>query len=252
MLYYEHNTARECEMPRYTILAVAAVTLSACGMLRAESGDGGPSGTRSFGVRGFDRVALRGPDDVVVRVGGAESVTATGPEDVLERLEVEVVNGELRVGRERKWNMGWSSERKPVVVTVTLPQLRGAAVAGSGDMKVDRVQTASFEGSIAGSGNLAIGSLQAEAAELNIAGSGGASVVGQTRSLDISIAGSGNLSAQGLKAERAKIKIAGSGEVSAQVSGEADVSIVGSGDVNLVGNPRCKISKMGSGTVRCS
>ena len=240
-------------MSRSTVLAVAAIaTLSACGMVRAESGDNGSSGSRSFSVRGFDQVSLRGSDNVIVHVGGAESVTATGPSDVLDRLKVEVVNGELRIGREKKWNMGWSSDRKGVTVTVTMPRIRGASVAGSGDMDVDRAQASSFEASVAGSGNLSVNRLQAEAASLSIAGSGNASITGQARSIDVSIAGSGDLAAGGLKAERAKISIAGSGGVRAQVSGEADVSIVGSGDVDLVGNPRCKVSKMGSGEVRCS
>jgi len=236
-------------MKRATNFGVAAILLSGCGVVHAESGAGS---TRSFAVRGFDRVSLRGSDDVVVRVGAAESVVATGPEDVLEKLKVEVVNGELRVGRERSiWNLDWSSDRKPAVITVTVPRLCGASVAGSGDMKVDNVNVPSFDGSIAGSGNLAIASLRADAATLSIAGSGDASVSGQARSLDVSIAGSGNLAAQGLRAERAKISIAGSGDVRAHVSGEADVSIVGSGDVVLGGNPRCRTSKMGSGEVRC-
>lgn len=229
------------------IIAVAA-TLSACGIVQAQTGG---DGSRSFNVRGFDRVSLRGSDDVIVRVGSGESVTATGPDAVLDKLEVKVVNGELRIGREKGWSWGWSGERKPAVITVTLPRLRGASIAGSGDMDIDQVQATAFEGSIAGSGNLSVNRLQAETASLDIAGSGNASVTGQVRSVDISIAGSGDMSAAGLKAERAKISIAGSGDVRAQVSGEADVSIVGSGDVNLVGNPRCRISKMGSGDVRC-
>ena len=236
-------------MPRLTILA-ATVLLAGCGVVHADRGDAA-EGSRTFNLRGFDRVSLRGSDNVVVRVGSAESVTASGPDDVLDKLEVKVVDGELRIGREKKWSMGWSSNRKPAIVTVTLPRLRAASVAGSGDMQVDRVQTASFDGSIAGSGNLRIGALQADAASLSIAGSGDASVAGQARSLNISIAGSGNVAAAGLKAERAKISIAGSGDVRAHVSGEADVSILGSGDVELAGNPRCRTSKMGSGDVRC-
>lgn len=235
-------------MSRLTLLAAVAM-LAGCGTVHAESG--GPNGTRSFGAHGFDRVELRGADNVIVRVGPAESVNATGPEKILDRLKVEVVDGELRIGRENKWNIGWSSDHDPVLVTVTVPRLRGASVAGSGDMKVDRVQTASFDGSVAGSGNLAIGALQADSASLTIAGSGDTSVAGQAKSLDVSIAGSGNFSGQGLKAERAKIKIAGSGDVRAEVTGEADVSIVGSGDVTLGGKPRCRISKMGSGDVNC-
>jgi hypothetical protein len=231
------------------MMLAAVAMLGACGAVRAENA--GSNGSRSFGVRGFDRVSLRGSDNVVVRVGNAESVTATGPEKILEKLKVEVIDGELRVGREKSsWNMEWG-DHDPVVVTVTVPKLRGASVAGSGDMKVDRVQTASFTGSVAGSGNLAIGTLQADAASLNIAGSGDASVTGEAKSLDISIAGSGDLDAKGLKAEHAKISIAGSGDVSAQVTGDADVSIIGSGGVDLSGSPRCKISKVGSGDVKC-
>ena len=235
-------------MARLTILAALGL-LTACGTVRAESA--GPNGSRSFTARGFDRVSLRGSDNVVVRLGGAESVTATGPQKILDTLKVEVVGGELRVDREKSnWNISWG-DHDPVVITVTTPQLRGASVAGSGDMKVDKVQTASFSGSVAGSGNLAVAALQADAASLDIAGSGDASFAGSAKSIDISIAGSGNLDAKGLRAEHAKISIAGSGDVSAHVTGDADVSIVGSGDVDLSGSPRCKVSKMGSGEVRC-
>src|SRR4051794_34559030 len=107
-------------MARLTILAAAAAMLAGCGVVHAESRDGGGSGSRSFNVRGFDRVSLRGSDNVVVRVGGAESVTATGPQDVLDKLEVKVVDGELRIGREKhSWSWGWSSDRKPTIITVT-------------------------------------------------------------------------------------------------------------------------------------
>ncbi len=239
-------------MSRWYIVAGFAV-LAGCGVVNARSDDGGGDrASRSFGVSGFDRIALRGSDNVVVRVGGAESVTATGPEDELEKLEITVKDGQLRIGREKEgWSWSWGKDRKPVVVTVTLPRLRGAAVTGSGDMQVDRIETASFEGAIAGSGDLRVGQLRAEAASLNIAGAGDLSIAGQAKSLDISIAGSGNLAAQDLKTERAKISIAGSGDVRAFVTGEADVSIVGSGNVALAGNPRCRTSKMGSGDVTC-
>jgi hypothetical protein len=234
-------------MNRASILLGLAATLAACGTVQAESG----AGSRSFDVRGFDRVSLRGSDNVVVRVGSAESVTAAGPKDVLDRLEVVVVDGELRIGRQKQWSTGWSSDGKAAVITVTLPRLRGAAVAGSGDMQVDRAQAVSFSGSVAGSGNLVIGTLQADAASISIAGSGDANLTGQARSLDISIAGSGNLNGAGLRSERAKINVAGSGNVEAYAAAEADVSIVGSGDVTLAGKAKCRVSKMGSGEVRC-
>lgn len=240
-------------MTRIAMVAALAL-LAGCGMVHGQADAGGSTAsTRSFAATGFDRVALRGSDNVVVRVGAAESVTASGPQDELEKLTIVVKDGELRIGRERKdgWNMGWSSGGERVVVTVTLPRLRGASVAGSGDMQVDRVQTTSFDGAIAGSGNLRIAQLTADAASLDIAGSGDAFLAGRATSLNVSIAGSGNLDANGLKADRAKISIAGSGDVSAQVASEADVSILGSGDVRIAGTPRCRVSKKGSGDVTC-
>lgn len=219
--------------------------------LTGDESDSRP-GTRSWNVRGFDRVALRGSDDVIVRVGPAESVTASGPADALDRLEAEVRDGQLRLGRKKEgWSFGWRSKPRPVVFTVTVPRLAGAAVAGSGDMKVDRVQGAAFRGAVAGSGSLAIAALRADTASFDIAGSGDTQVAGQARALDLSIAGSGDFAGQGLRSQAARIKIAGSGDVKATVDGEADVSVMGSGDVDIFGKPVCQVKKMGSGDVRC-
>ena len=66
------------------------------------------------------------------------------------------------------------------------------------------------------------------------------------------IAGSGNLVLQKLNQNRLKVSIAGSGGVKANAKRTADVTIMGSGDVDVAGGAKCKISKAGSGNVRCS
>lgn len=239
---------------RSKAILVAALLLGACGIGNAQDHKpGGPQSTRNYDVRGFDRVALRGSDDVIVKVGAAESVSVSGPADVLDELEVEVVNGELRLGRKRtNWGMNMSGTRGHAVFTVTLPRLTGAAVAGSGDMSVDRADASAFSGAVAGSGNLKIAALRAETASFEIAGSGDTQIGGGARALSVSIAGSGDLDGAGFKAENARISIAGSGNVRAGVAKDADVSIVGSGDVEIIGSAKCRVSKMGSGDVRCA
>lgn len=230
-----------------------ALAASACASGNADEAEVQPSGVegnRSFAASGFDKVALRGPDDIVVRVGPAASVSAVGDTAVLDRLEIEVVDGTLRVGRKENQRVGWR-RTGDATVTVTLPLLTGASVAGSGNMDVDRAEATDFDASVAGSGNLRIASLTAEAADISIAGSGDASVAGQARSIDVSIAGSGNVDASSLKSERADISIAGSGNIRAAVDGEAEVSILGSGDVEITGKATCEVSKLGSGEVRC-
>jgi len=229
----------------------ALLLLGALGACSIGGDEGVPaqgSGTaRTFAVDGFEKVELAGSDDVVVRVGQAFAIRAEGPAEVLDRLRIEKNGDTLEIGRKR----GGTDVRGKARVIVTLPRLVGAAVAGSGDMQVDRAGGSSFEGSLAGSGNLGVGQLQADEAGFSIAGSGTARVAGAAKKLEVNIAGSGNLDAGGLTANAAEVSIAGSGNVRATVNGAAEVNIMGSGNVDLGQGARCETSKMGSGSVRC-
>ena len=111
--------------------------LSACGIAESSSSpvdsNPGPSGSRSFDVSGFDQVKLAGSDNVRVVAGSAFSVQATGPEKTLEKLEIAVRGSTLTVGRKSKsWSMGWSNNPS-ATVTITMPVIKGASLAGSGD-----------------------------------------------------------------------------------------------------------------------
>ncbi|MFS0738695.1 head GIN domain-containing protein [Sphingomonas sp. 1P06PA] len=237
------------------LMGCAIVALAACnGAGNAAGGReaklSGVSGTRDFPLTGFDKVELRGADNVTVRVGPAFSVSATGDSAILDKLEILVENGRLRIGRQ-KGNWNWSGDKGYATVTVTLPALVAASVAGSGDMKVDAVRTPRFAGSVAGSGDLTVGRLQAEDAVFSVAGSGDLNVAGTARTAKYSIAGSGDIAADGLASETISASIAGSGNIAAAARDAADVSIVGSGDVSIKGRPKCSVSKLGSGDVTC-
>lgn len=242
---------------RIAMICAALLPLAACGNhdQQREGTAATPSGTgstRSFAVNNFTGVELRGPDDVQVRVGPAFSVRAEGATEDLDRLDIRVVDGKLRVERkDQGFNWGGNHSSKGVKVFVTLPRIDSASVMGSGDMDVDRAE-GNFSGAIAGSGDLKIAQLQATRADLAIAGSGDLTAVGQTGALSASIAGSGDIEASGLTATSADVSIAGSGNVRATVNGNANVSIVGSGNAELGGGAKCTVSKMGSGEARCS
>ena len=239
---------------REVIAIVPLLMLAACGAnaQNKESGASGQNGRRDFQVGAFDRVELAGSQNVVVKVGGAPSAYAEGDTGLLEKLEVEVVNGVLRIGQKKgKWSFGWSKDRAPITVHVTAPSLKGAEVAGSGDMKIDTVQADDFAAAIAGSGELEVGSLRAKTTRFSIAGSGGVRAAGTADSADFQIAGSGDVRAGGLEVKRAKVSIAGSGNVEAKAMESADVAIMGSGDAVISGTAKCSVSKMGSGDVRC-
>jgi len=234
------------------IAMVAAALLGACSEARSE--DGGPTVSRNFTVRGFEQIEVAGSYDVDVRIGPAPSVHASGPQKELERLVVEVQGDRLLIHprKERSmFRMGWNSH-DTVKIAVTVPALRGAAIAGSGGIAVDRVTGDRFKGEIAGSGNLNLPAIDARSVELSIAGSGDISAAGKARNVEYNIAGSGEIDAGRLVTENAKVSIAGSGNVTAHATGAADISSIGSGNVAMSGGARCNVSKHGSGDVHCS
>ncbi|MBA3576421.1 MAG: DUF2807 domain-containing protein [Sphingomonas sp.] len=241
---------------RNVILAGVAVAamLGACSQSRAQ--DGGANVQRSYQVGQFQQIHVAGPYEVQVRTGGSPSVSASGPEGLIERLVVEVKGDRLLIHprRERNnWFAGWRGSRGTAIIQVTAPALNAAAIAGSGGIRIDQVRGDRFDGSIAGSGDLEVGDLDVQQLKLSIAGSGDVRArTGQARSSRYSIAGSGDIDARGIRAETAEVSIAGSGAVSVQATGTADVKIMGSGDVNVSGGAKCNVSKSGSGSVNCS
>lgn len=239
------------------LILFAMLPLVACsghGVGHDDNAAGGPasgSGTaRTYGVSGFTGIELRGSDDAEVRVGGAFSVRAQGPADMLDDLRIEKDGDTLKIGRKSN-HFGWGGGGRDVKVFVTMPKIASAAIAGSGDMTIDRVDGPSFGGDVSGSGELSIGQMAVDSVDLSVAGSGNIAASGTAQRVSLSIAGSGDIDAGRLVANAAEVSTTGSGDIKATVNGRAKVSMMGSGDVDLGGGATCDISKMGSGEVTC-
>lgn len=234
------------------VATAASLSLGACGGSNAEAP--GPTVQRDYQVATFDKIEVAGPFEVSVTTGGKPSVHASGPSNLLEKMEVVVEGGVLKIRPEKRnsmfnWNFGRNSK---ATVAVTVPMLSEAAIAGSGGIAIDKVSGASFKGEIAGSGDLRLAAVDAGAVELSIAGSGGVSATGKAKTVTYEIAGSGDIDAKGLVAETARVSIAGSGNVSANATGTADIEMIGSGNVDVSGGAKCTTDKAGSGEITCS
>ena len=227
------------------ILILAAVTGAAAAAVSPAW-----AAERSFTVTSFEEIEVAGPFDVVVNVGKGQSVRAVGDADDLDRLKVEVSGRELRIGsKERRWT-DWSRS-EPIKIWITVPALRAASIAGSGDMQIDRVKGDSFAASIAGSGDLTVATLSTTNANFSVAGSGDLTASGSCRAAKVSIAGSGDVNIGGLRCQSLNASIAGSGAINANATEAAKLSVMGSGDITVSGGAKCDVSKMGSGSVRC-
>ncbi|HEU0310189.1 MAG TPA: head GIN domain-containing protein [Sphingomicrobium sp.] len=236
---------------RIASLAAAGLLASACHVgADAEERDPGPEVSRTYQVGAFDKVEVAGPYDVHVVTGGQHGVTAKGGEKLLAETEVVVEGNTLKIKPKKKKGIRWNWSNGKAVFTVNAAMLHGASIAGSGDVRVDKV-SGDFEGEVAGSGDLRVAQIAGGRVKFDVAGSGEVEAAGKADTVAVSIAGSGDIDVGGLASRTADVSIAGSGSVRANASESANVSIMGSGDVDISGGAKCKVSKAGSGNVRC-
>ena len=237
---------------RTIFLLGAAALVTACHAAGNAEGTG-PVVQRDFPVAGaFDKIALSGSPDVVVTVGAAASVRAEGEAEMLDRLEITNENGQLHIGL-RDTTGSWFNwgHHRGITVHVTLPAIAGASIAGSGNMRIDRVQGPAFAGSVTGSGDMNLAAITADQASFTVTGSGDITAAGRARQATASVTGSGDLHLAQLETEAATLAVAGSGDIGIRATRTAAIELRGSGDINVAGPARCTISKSGSGDVHC-
>jgi hypothetical protein len=223
----------------------------------------------SFPVGAFQKIAASGSEDLIVTTGKAVSVTATGPQDRLDRLDVRVEENTLRIGHKKGNWSSWNDDK--VTIRVTLPALHGLRLSGSGDATADAGSGPDFGLSVSGSGNASIGRITSPAVAVSVAGSGDANIgtvatqalaiktsgsgdvtaAGTCATATISVSGSSTIDAARLKCTDGTIGISGSGDVKLAATGTVAVRISGSGDVVVTGGARCTVKSSGSGDVTC-
>lgn len=228
------------------LCAGALLALAGCDRM---AGGNRPEDLRD--LRDFDEIMLAGSDHVIVRQGKDYSVTAQGDARALARLAIKQHGKTLEIARKPDWRSIMPGGDGGATVTVTLPALREARLAGSGDMRIEQLAGKEVVATVAGSGTLAIAQIAADKADLEIAGSGNLTASGEVRKADLSITGSGDIVAPGLVAQVADLSLAGSGDVRMRVDGTAAISIIGSGNATIGGTGRCSVTRLGSGTARC-
>jgi hypothetical protein len=237
---------------------LAGLALVACGGNADAEGDGGGGGggtSKSFPVATFDRVALDGPDDVVV-TRGAPSVRAEGTDEVLAKLKIEVVDGQLHVGRlpgndvtvinPTKWN-----GRQRAKVFVSAPAVRGADLSGAGRFTVDGAASPEFAGSISGAGKLTVNNLAARKASFDMSGAGSLVLGGTAEALRLSMSGAGSVDAEAMTAKDLNVSLAGVGSIKARATGRVTGDASGVGSVKVTGTADCHVEKSGVGSVKC-
>ncbi|HUM13146.1 MAG TPA: head GIN domain-containing protein [Myxococcaceae bacterium] len=203
------------------------------------------SETRS--VSGFTRIDLMAPVDLEVRPGKFGASLEMDSE-VARHLTTEVQGDTLRIAFDGR-NLNVHSKQR---IKVTLPELRGVHIQGSGDADIAGFKDQEkVEIRISGSGDVKFAGTAGGLA-VWIEGSGDVLLAGgQAGSLQARIQGSGNLKATEFKAKNVSVAIDGSGDADVRVAGGAlSLSVNGSGDIRWTGEASAvSTATHGSGSI---
>jgi len=205
-------------------------------------------------VDSFTRIAFRTAGKLYLRQGSPQKVEIEGDQKFIdEELEVKVDGGKLSIGRESNWGWNWGDDNEKITVYVTVPDIEGVSVSGSGDLLGEnKITTSRLNLSVSGSGTLTLDADVSGDVDANLSGSGKLNLKGKCRDFDSSVSGSGKMDIALAIAERAEFGVSGSGKVTASgTAQEAKATISGSGKVlaaDLVVD-RCDIRISGSGGV---
>ncbi len=201
-------------------------------------------------VKGFTKISYGISGNLIIKIGPQFSVVLEGEKDDLREVITDVSDGRLRI-RMDNWRFNFNEK---VNAYVTLPELSGLSVSGSGRAEVlDPVKNADFlDLSVSGSGKLYLKEPEVDKIDCSISGSGDIMITGNgsADTGEISISGSGGYNAPDFEIDRLEVSVSGSGSCFCKAGDSLEARISGSGNVTYKGDPRIDARVSGSGHVR--
>ena len=232
----------------FLALTLVLFTITGCvndgnGIFNCTKGEGSTI-TKELFLQEFTGVRLKIDADVHITQGSEFSVVATGQENIINKLELDVNNG--------IWDLEFDSCVKnynALNIYITMPAIDYLAISGSGTINGENTFNVNEMGlNISGSGDIIL-DLNANQINASISGSGKMKLTGASETSEYEISGSGNFYAFGLQTQVTEVEISGSGRAEVFVEDYLKVNITGSGDVYYKGNPTLDIRITGSGNI---
>ena len=236
---------------RFTLIStliLVILTTNACGFGWVRGS--GNLITESRNISNIDRVDLGGSGKLIITQSGEESLTIETDDDMMQYVSTEVRDGTLYLGFEGRDSKNQTLSPTRLRFTLTVKNLTGIGVSGSGDISTASLDTDRLEVNISGSGEVQVDSLMAREVEVGISGNGNVELAGEVTGQDIGINGSGQYDAENLRSKTVKINIGGSGDATVWAIESLDASIGGNGSVRYYGNPQTSFSNSGSGKIK--
>jgi hypothetical protein len=200
-------------------------------------------------LTGFTKVNFGIAGDLFINIGSEFKVVLEGEKSLLDEIETEVSGSKLVIKNEN-WHIHGNGK---VTVFITMPELTGLGVSGSGKAEIkDAIKAEDLDFSVSGSGRILTADLTLGKLNIGISGSGDVVVggSGEAKNAEVHISGSGNYSGETLKISDADFSISGSGSCRCNVTDKLEASVSGSGNITYTGSPKIDARVSGSGRVK--
>lgn len=185
--------------------------------------------------------------NVIIKEGSEQSVTVIGTDDLISKVDLDVVDGLLKVDYDQD---GGTVNVTRLEVEVVLPAISKLTTNSSGNIDVQGFgQLDQLLVEVKGAGNVHINGPVNVANALNVLvdGSGSVKLEGTTSLLDVAVEGPGSIRAFDLDAKDVVVTVTASGTSEVKAESTLDVRISGSGHVHYKGAPSITKEISGSG-----
>ncbi len=211
-------------IPRLGTLAIAggvALLSAACTF----SIDTSESVTESYDVEDFDRLQISSAFDATVSVGEATSVEITVDTELLDRVEVEVVDGRLIIGL----GGGIVQTSGALDIAITTPELTEIEVDGAVEIDVDGIAAEDFV--------------------LNVGGAADVEAAGTIDRLTLTSSGASNVDLEDLTVGTATVDIDGASSVTLTGADEVNGTISGASSIDVPKAGTIDIDESGASSI---
>lgn len=179
--------------------------------------DRGDDAVRSVDLRDFNRIDVRGVFELDVEVGGEDySISLSGDEGDLDRVEARVEEGELILDQKKR-EKGYRRGHDSVTATINMPALSAIEASGVVDGGVQGVAAGAFKVEVSGVGDMEI--------------------AGTCDSLKAEVSGVGDLDAEALQCKTVDVTVSGVGDAKVYASEAVKATVSGMGQISVSGSP---------------
>lgn len=222
-------------------LAVSALTPSAAGAA--------PS-ARNYSVTSFDRIRLEGPYKVKLVTGVSPFARATGSQQALDSVSLDIQGRTLVVRSARSsWGSYPGTQAGPVEIHVGTHELSAAFLNGPGSLSVDKLRGLSFELWIQGSGSVSVAKVDVDQLKVNISGAASTTLAGRAPKLTATVRGNSQFDAAALSTKDVVVATEGPTIVKVNAVSSAKIDATGIATIDVTGGAACTVKANGSVTV---